>query len=174
MFRRLALVAAVMFLGASLFAPAARAAEIVGNPVVLADAMMTSLTPPVLLAEASQFPLQLSRSRPVVKPSVKIDSHAAAKFGMGAVYASTALMHILDVDSTMKAINRGAVEANPLMSGVVNNRIAFFATKAAIAAGSIYATSRIARHNKVGAIITSVALNSAYAMVVRNNYMNAR
>jgi hypothetical protein len=172
MSRRLVVTAVAMFLGTALVTTVARADERVENPVVFSQATISGLIQPAMLAETAQFVSNLTSP----KPSIKMDapSHVGPKFGMGAVYASTALMHALDVDSTLKALKRGAVEANPLMSGVVNNRMAFIATKAAIAAGSIYATSRIARSNKLGAIIAATAMNSAYAMIVRNNYAIAR
>jgi len=160
MFRRLLVVsAAVLFttVATTAFAAEERAAE------TLAPASLV-LAP--VVAEAAPFTVHM----PVAPVFTKKASHVGAQVGMGAVYASTALMHILDIDSTLKALKVGAVEANPMMSGVVHNKAAFFATKAAIATASIYATARMARHNKLGAIITSSAINSAYLMIVRNNY----
>ena len=90
------------------------------------------------------------------------------------LYATTAIMQALDAHSTMKALDAGAVEANPLMTGVTKNRGAFMAAKAAVAAGTVFAVQRIAKRNKVAAIVTAVAINSAYAMVVRHNYKIAR
>jgi hypothetical protein len=93
---------------------------------------------------------------------------------LASLYAATAVMQALDVHSTMKALEAGAVEANPLMSGVTKNRGAFMAAKAAVAAGTVFAVQRIAKRNKVAAIVTAVAINGAYAMVVRHNYKIAR
>jgi hypothetical protein len=166
MSRRL-LVAAFLVIGSFVGFSNAHADERADNSTaILSQANISALMQPVQLAEAAQFPVQVNVSR----PNVSIEGSSAAKFGMGAVYASTVLMHVLDVDSTMKAMKRGAVEANPLMKGVVKNRGAFIATKAAIATVSIYATSRMAKHNKVHAIIASAAINSAYLMIVKNNY----
>lgn len=93
---------------------------------------------------------------------------------MFSLYATTATMQALDVHSTMRAIDRGAVEANPLMGGLVNNRPAFIATKAAVAAGTIFAAREVAKRNKVAAAITLIAINSAYAFVAHHNYKLAR
>jgi Domain of unknown function (DUF5658) len=93
---------------------------------------------------------------------------------MGSLYAATAIMQALDVHSTLAAFNNGAVEANPLMSGVANHKVAFVAAKAAVAFGTIYAARQVAKHNKVAAIITLVAINSAYAFVISHNYKVAR
>jgi hypothetical protein len=86
------------------------------------------------------------------------------------LYVSTALMQALDVHSTLQVIGHGGAEGNPLLQGIVSNKGAFIAAKAAVAASTMYAASRIARHSKIGAIITLVGLNSAYAMVVSHNY----
>jgi hypothetical protein len=93
---------------------------------------------------------------------------------MFSLYATTATMQALDVHSTIRAIDRGAVEANPLMGGLVNNRPAFIATKAAVAAGTIFAAREVAKKNKVAAAITLIAINSAYAYVAHHNYKLAR
>ena len=84
--------------------------------------------------------------------------------------AATIATQALDVHSTLKALNVGAVEANPLMSGVVKNRAAFIGVKAAMGAGLMYATHRMAKRNKVAAIVTAAAVNSAYLFVAHHNY----
>ena len=91
-----------------------------------------------------------------------------------ALQAATVATQILDVHSTMKALNNGAVEANPVMGGVVKNPAAFIAVKAAMGAGLMYATHKMARRNKVAAIVTSAAINSAYLIVAHHNYKVAR
>ena len=93
---------------------------------------------------------------------------------MVSLYATTATMQALDVHSTMRALDNGAVEANPIMGGIANNRAAFIATKAAVAAGTIYAAHNVAKKNKFAAAITLIAINSAYAFVAHHNYKVAR
>ena len=89
---------------------------------------------------------------------------------MTSLYVSTATMQALDVHSTLKAFSTGAVEANPLMTGVTKNPAAFIALKAGVAASTIMAARQMAKHNKVAAVVTLVAVNSVYAMVVSHNY----
>jgi ABC-type uncharacterized transport system permease subunit len=89
---------------------------------------------------------------------------------MTSLYASTAVMQALDVHSTMRALDRGAVEANPLMTGVTGNKAAFMALKAGVAVSTVVAARHMSKRNKVAAILTQVAINSAYAVVVRQNY----
>lgn len=93
---------------------------------------------------------------------------------LNSLYASTALMQALDLHSTITALDRGAVEANPMLGGITQNRPAFMAVKAGIAASSIMAARQMAKHNKLAAVITMVGINSAYALVVSHNYAVAR
>jgi hypothetical protein len=88
--------------------------------------------------------------------------------------AATVVTQMLDVHSTLKAIQAGGVEGNPMMGGLVGNRAAFVGVKAGISAGVIYITHRVARDNKVAAIAASAAINSAFLMVARHNYRVAQ
>lgn len=107
-----------------------------------------------------------------MKPIVPVlpERYGSRKGLLNSLYASTAVMQGLDVHSTLMAFRSGAVEGNPLMVGATRNRAAFIATKAAVTAATIFAAKKIARKNKVAAVITLVAVNSAYAMVVAHNY----
>jgi hypothetical protein len=87
---------------------------------------------------------------------------------------STVVMQALDVHSTYQALGQGAVEANPVMAPLTNNRAAFIATKAAVATATVLATRQLAKRNKVAALATLVAINSAYAFVIDHNYRVAR
>ena len=89
---------------------------------------------------------------------------------MTSLYATTALMQGLDAHSTMKAINRGAVEKNPLMSYLTSHPAAFVALKAGAAAGLIFAGKRLAKRSKTQAIIALAAVNSAYFAIALHNY----
>jgi len=89
---------------------------------------------------------------------------------MPSLYATTAVMQALDVHSTLRALDRGGVEANPLMAGVTKNKAAFIALKAGVAFSSVMAARNMSKRNKVAAVLTLVAINSAYAMVINHNY----
>jgi hypothetical protein len=138
-----------------------------------APSLRTAVTDAFLTARAveDQFGGPVTTSRPT---PVSFDAPRSSTMVLNSLYAATATMQMLDVHSTVKALDRGAVEANPLMAGLVQHRAAFVAAKVGVAALSIYAAKRLARNNRVGAIATMVALNSAYAMIVANNYRNAR
>jgi len=93
---------------------------------------------------------------------------------LSSLMVSTVVLQALDVHSTYQALGQGAVEANPVMAGVTGNKAAFIATKAAVATATVLAAKHLGRRNKVAAIATLVAINSAYAFVVDHNYRVAR
>ena len=117
-----------------------------------------------VLADASQSGAQIPRELPAVP------GRSWTTPVMIAMQAATMATQALDIHSTMKALNAGAVEANPLMGGVVKNKAAFIGVKAAVGAGLMLATHKMAKRNKVAAILTSAAVNSAYLFVAHHNY----
>ena len=167
MVRSILVVVAV--LAAILASPSSVSAQSVveSSSAALAPSLAGSLTQTLRLAEEQSAAVQLPRPAVVLNPT---RSRIGSKAVLPSLYATTAAMQLLDVDSTLKSLNRGAIETNPLMSGLVKNRAAFAVTKAGIAAATIYAAHHIAKDNKVAAIVTLVAINSAYAMIVKNNY----
>ena len=156
--------AAVVFAVLS-FAPGVAAAQerVDANDVPVTSVRVMSLGTAARLAEldAKSFP---------VPPAPRPRGSALLK----SMYASSALLHALDVHSTMLALDRGGIEANPLMAGVTKNKAAFIATKAAVATGTILAARNLSRRNKVAAVLTLAAMNTAYAMIVQHNYKVAR
>lgn len=157
MSRRLFISFALTVLG---FAPwtarDARAQERLA-PVNLSAAVENAVSAPAVAApEQFAFPIAPAQTR--TSPMMK------------SLYVSTALMQGLDVHSTLKALDNGAIEANPLMTGVTKNKAAFIAMKAGIAAGTIFAAHKASKKNRAAAIISLVAINSVYAMVINNNY----
>lgn len=87
-----------------------------------------------------------------------------------ALFVSTAVLQALDYHSTMRARANGAIEANPLMSKLTDHRLLFAAAKGAVATSTIMLSRQLAKKNKLAAALTLVAVNSAYAMVVSQNY----
>ena len=165
MFRRFALVAVAfvaLFPGFTSTASAQERPDLVSRDMSSAF-LNTSATPVVRLADLDPAPVEPFRA-PRRGPSPLLSS----------LYVSTAAMQALDMHSTLQAFRAGAVEGNPLMSGITKNRGAFMATKAAVAASTILAARQIAKRNKVAAVVTMVAINSAYAMIVNHNYKLAR
>jgi hypothetical protein len=145
-----------------------------------ADSRPASFTLPASFFVSAALP-EVAPAAPVVnlQTAAPIAPHAGASpagpsYGMVSLYAATAAIQALDAQSTYAALGRGGVEGNPMVSGLVANRGAFLGVKAAVAASSILAAQRLARHNKVAAIAALVAMNSAYALVVSHNYQVAR
>lgn len=85
------------------------------------------------------------------------------------LYVSFAALQGMDAFTTVQALGRGAVEANPLLGGVAGNRGALFAVKASTTAGTIWLSERLWRKNRVAAIALMAALNGTYAVIVAHN-----
>jgi hypothetical protein len=86
------------------------------------------------------------------------------------LYASFAGLQVLDANSTLRAIEAGAVERNPLMRGAAGGPTTMFAAKAGAAAATIFLTEQVRKRSRLGAIVLMAAINSAYAAVVVHNY----
>ena len=90
------------------------------------------------------------------------------------LYASFATLQALDAHSTSRALDQGAVEANPMMKGLAGNPTALFAVKAAGTAGVIFASEKMWKKNRAAAVFFMVAANSAMTWVVQHNYRAVR
>ena len=86
------------------------------------------------------------------------------------LYVSFGALQALDLHSTFRALDHGAVEANPVLQGVVGNQAGLVALKAVGTAGVIFASEKMWKRNRTASIIFMVAANSAMAWVVQNNY----
>ena len=107
-------------------------------------------------------------SASVLPPAAPASQRPAA---LVPLYVSLGSLQALDIDSTMKALNRGAVEANPLMRGVVGSPPAAIAIKAAFTAAILIASSeKLWKKNRVAAVLLMVGMNGFYAAVVAHNY----
>ena len=90
------------------------------------------------------------------------------------LYVSFGIMQVLDVHSTQRVLAGGGREGNPIVGGVVGSPVAVAVLKGGATAGIILLSEKVWKRKRVGAVVTMVALNSAYAMVVSRNYSNAR
>jgi hypothetical protein len=86
------------------------------------------------------------------------------------LYATFGVLQMLDAHSTTRALQNGGVEANPVVASLVGNTGALYATKLAVAGVTVYAAEKLWRKNRVAAILTMVAINSTYSVIVRHNY----
>lgn len=152
----------------------------------LALVVAVVMTPPSAAAqERLQLDLSGAVSNAVVPPVVLSADQLSASFEgeyrrpgpstlMTSLYISTAAMQMLDVHSTLRALDHGAIEGNPLMANVTRNKTMFIALKAGVAFSTVMAARNMSKRNKVAAALTLVAINSAYAMIVNHNYRVAR
>jgi hypothetical protein len=109
---------------------------------------------------------QLAAQPPAPRPSPSQDRPAA----LLPLYASFVALQGMDVHSTTRGLNRGAVEANPFMKDVAGNPGALVAVKAASTAGIVYGVERLRKKNRAAAIAVMIGLNAATAYVVQHNY----
>ena len=90
------------------------------------------------------------------------------------LYVSFASLQVLDAHATTLALDRGAVEANPVMRGFTASPAGMLAIKAGGTAGVVWASERMWRRNKAAAVVFLIAANSAMGWVVQHNYRAAR
>jgi hypothetical protein len=88
--------------------------------------------------------------------------------------ASFVALQALDAVSTLKAIDRGLVEQNPLMRGLVSRPAAFVAVKAGATVTTLWLVRRVARQNRLAAVLTMAAIDSGYAVLVSRNLQALR
>jgi hypothetical protein len=149
-------------------APTVAAAQ--SDPVAETPEVATAVVSPPLDAAAIARAI---RFEPDQRPGLerpRAAGVAPSSVVLASLYASTAVMQGLDVHSTLRGLDRGASEVNPLMRGLVKHRGAFIATKAVVGVGTILATRQLARKHRIAAVVTLVALNAAYGAIVHHNY----
>jgi hypothetical protein len=134
----------------------------------LADAVVM-LPAPTLAAPVLQTP-----ALPPRITSEAAGSRARRPGALVPLYVSFSTMQVLDTHSTWRALNGGAVEANPLVRGVAQSRIGMLSLKAAGTAGILYASEKMWKKNKAGSIALMIAANSAMGWVVQHNYRVVR
>ena len=137
------------------------------TPVVERPAL--SLTPsffqPESVATSAQRQTDVSRGIADARyPALK------RPVSMVPLYVTFAALQLLDAHSTTRGLRNGAVEGNPLMAGIASHAGALYATKIATAAATVFVGERLWRKNRLAAIVTMLAVNSAYAFVVNHNY----
>jgi hypothetical protein len=111
--------------------------------------------PEAQMAPALRLTVAPRKSRPMALP---------------ALYGGLIALQGYDVYSTEKALGAGAVEANPHLKALVNNRPLFIGVKAVMTAGPIFAAERMWHdHHRVGAIALMAAANGIMAAVAAHN-----
>ena len=122
-----------------------------------------------ILALASSVSAQTAEA-PRVEPATPNTSAFESKTLRVGMYASFATLQALDGFSTLKALNAGGREANPIMARVVGSPVGLFAVKAGTTAATILLSERLAKRNKMASFVMMAVLNTGYAAVVAHNY----
>ena len=82
------------------------------------------------------------------------------------MFASLGALQAYDAYSTITGLNRGLVEANPMMQGVTGNSMALVGVKAGTAAFSIYAANRLWTQNHRLAAVALIAASNVFSSFV--------
>jgi hypothetical protein len=133
------------------------------SPLAAHDLTVSPAVRAAMAADAASGSTVLTQPAPARRPALLMP-----------LYVSFATLQVLDIQSTRSALKSGGVEGNPMMSGVVGSPVAMTALKAGATAGIILLSEKLRKRNPVAAVVTMVALNSAYAMVVSRNFAIAR
>ena len=145
--------------------PPSMLADVLGAPAVPA-APAAPLSTPMTAPASDQRRIEMSVPR-----GEGLSGGTSLRRGM---YLSFAALQVMDFVSTNKAIAAGGVEANPAMSGIVNNLGAFMAVKDCNAAAASFLSEKVAKRHPRRATIMMAVLNTAYAGIVAHNYRVAR
>jgi Domain of unknown function (DUF5658) len=89
------------------------------------------------------------------------------------LYVSFTAFQALDAHSTLQAVNRGSIEANPIMAAATRSRGTLIAAKALTTVAVIAGSEALWRRRRAASIVAMIALNVGYAAVVAHNYRAA-
>jgi hypothetical protein len=90
-----------------------------------------------------------------------------------ALYSGFIATQALDVHSTLRAIDAGAVEANAAMRWATESPARFIALKSATTTGIVFLIEKVRKKHPKTAMFLLVGLNSASAVIVAHNYRAA-
>jgi Domain of unknown function (DUF5658) len=169
--RRVALGASLGVVLIALSAPRASAQDVVNaplplNPNPLGTNAITALDPLITLP-----PIEFLSGPDEAVAATPSSKRPAALIPL---YASFASLQVFDVTSTLQAIDRGALESNPVVARLVNSPPALAAMKAGTTVAAIYLTERLRKRHRIAAVLLMAGLNAGYVGVVTHNYSVAR
>ncbi len=146
-------------------AGAATNAQLLATPLVASSVgrwQLAEAPAPFTGVIADRPQASLIQPRPLERPRLLVP-----------LYVTFAGLQAMDAHSTMKALDRGYVEANPLVAPSTRHAAALVAMKIAVTASVIGGTERLWRHNRVAAVVAILVVNGAYTAIVAHNYRNA-
>jgi hypothetical protein len=83
---------------------------------------------------------------------------------------ATVAAQAADAHSTLAVLGSGGAEGNPLVVPFASDRTRLIAFKAGVAASTLFAANRLARHHRIAALLLVTAINSGYGAVAIHNY----
>jgi hypothetical protein len=93
-----------------------------------------------------------------------------SRHAFSTLYVGLIATQALDVHSTIRALDAGHKEANPLARWATANPITLVAFKAAATTGTMYIIERLRKKHPKRALLLLAVVDSAYAFVVAHNY----
>ena len=78
-------------------------------------------------------------------------------------------LQAMDVVSTVRAVNAGHTEGNPLMRGLSSSPLAITGVKAGAAASTLLLARHVSRKNRTAGVVLLAAVNTALSIVVVRN-----
>jgi len=151
--------------------------------LLVATILGAALSTPAFAADADDVPTPGLTISPATiaavansAPAANTDLATRSSFKYGrpaalpALYAASAALQGYDVASTLRALQNGAHEANPMMKSMVKSPAAFVAMKTGVTAASIMSAEQLWKSNhRMGAVGMMLATNVFMGMVAAHN-----
>ena len=158
--------AVLALIGALVVVPHAFAAD----AVAAKSASKSSLVLPSGVALAAAGANEDAAVGPITERQAKEPRFDGRRPTLLALHAVTGLVQIYDGISTVRVLQAGGYEANPLMRGAANDQRVLVATKIGAAGATMVATETLWRgHHRSAAVIVAVLANSAMFAVANHN-----
>jgi hypothetical protein len=99
---------------------------------------------------------------------------ASRPAGLVPLYVSFAGLQAIDIHSTLRGLDRGAQETNPVVRGIVDSPAAFVAFKTGATLATVYLTEKLWKRHRKAAILTMIGANVTYGLIASHNYAVSR
>jgi hypothetical protein len=119
-------------------------------------------------------PLAAEESPGASVAPLRAESHSGRPIVLVPLYVAFAGLQALDMHSTMTALDAGGTEVNPVVRGALGSPAKMMLLKGGTAAAVVFLSERMWKKNRTAAIVTMIALNSAYATIAAHNYQTVR
>ena len=134
---------------------------------------MNEAAPTAIEAGLIFSPVALGAASPIAAPAPRLATSSAASPSFVALQIGFGALQAMDVYSTMRALDAGSTEANPLVRGAARHPMALSTVKLAGATSSLLLLRHVNTRNRILAAATLAAVNGAYAIVVTRNLRTA-